>query len=222
MGHGLVWTWVRLDKENKPEAVGISFTETALSGLPTEKPDNSMDGYEFTLSLPKEVRSLPFDHVAVDWNPKGHIPPGIYDVPHFDFHFYMCSTDIRKKIVLDAKDMKRCQEKPDSDYLPEGYIYAPQSEIKYMGAHWVDLSSPEFNGKPFTHTFIYGSYDGKVVFIEPMITLSYLLTKPSVTAPIKQPRKVHKPGFYYPSSYSVRYDEVRREYTIALEGFVKR
>jgi hypothetical protein len=27
--------------------------------------------------------------VGLNWNPHGHIPPGVYDLPHFDFHFYI-------------------------------------------------------------------------------------------------------------------------------------
>ena len=46
-----------------------------------------------------------------------------------------------------------------------------------MGAHWLDITSPELNQenpKSFTQTFIYGSYDGKVIFMEPMITKAFM------------------------------------------------
>jgi hypothetical protein len=48
-----------------------------------------------------------------------------------------------------------------------------------MGSHFVDITSPEFNGGIFTQTFIFGSYESNVIFYEPMITLDYLLSKPS-------------------------------------------
>jgi hypothetical protein len=35
------------------------------------------------------------------------------------------------------------------------------------------------------------------------------------------PQKYAKPG-YYPTKYSVRYDPVNKEYTVALEGMVLR
>ncbi|NJW55404.1 hypothetical protein, partial [Salinimicrobium oceani] len=66
---------------------------------------------------------------------------------------------------------------PDAAYLPETYFTAdPVEMVPYMGVHWLDSSSPEipFNQGNFTHTFIYGTYNSEVVFLEPMITVDYL------------------------------------------------
>lgn len=91
IGNGMAWTWVRFDKETKkPVSLGVTLTETALQGLPTEVPANMVEMEEI-LPLPRGVKDLPFTHATLDWNPKGHVPPGIYDVPHFDFHFYVIS-----------------------------------------------------------------------------------------------------------------------------------
>ena len=45
-----------------------------------------------------------------------------------------------------------------------------------MGNHLIDSKSPELvtKGTIFTHTFIFGAYDGHVSFYEPMITRAYL------------------------------------------------
>ncbi|MBA3726294.1 MAG: hypothetical protein H0W86_07530 [Armatimonadetes bacterium] len=188
-------------RPRKAHRGGLSFTETALTGLPENKPDNGMDGYEFVLMMPKQAGSTGISHVSIDWNPKGHIPPGVYDVPHFDVHFYLASTKERMKMTLDEASMKKCQKKPDAKLLPAGYIYAPQGEVKYMGAHWVDVKSPELNGSPFTHTFIYGTYDARVVFLEPMVTRAFLEGKAAVNAPIKQPETYQLAGKYFPTKY---------------------
>jgi hypothetical protein len=90
-----------------------------------------------------------------------------------------------------------------------------------MGAHAINPKSPEFNGKPFTHTLIYGLYDGKVNFIEPMVAISFLREKKNVSQPIALPTKFTQWGFY-PTRYSISFDENRREYTFALEGLVPR
>lgn len=224
MGNGTAYAWIKSDSEGNPESVGVTFTESALDGLPADKPNNGFDGYEFPLALPKgdALAKTPYDHVALDWNPKGHIPPGIYDVPHFDVHFYMNPISERQKITLEGEDMARCQLKPDAKFLPDGYMYAPGSEYKYMGSHWVDTSSPELSGKPFTYTFIYGSYNGQVVFWEPMVTVEYLKSKPNLVVPIKQPKAYQRAGLYYPTSYTIRYNPQRHEYVVALEGFKKR
>ena len=84
-----------------------------------------------------------------------------------------------------------------------------------MGAHWIDLLAPEFNGGTFTRTFIYGSFDGEFTFYEPMLTLDYLLSKPSETIPIRVPGAFQKDG-YHPTDYRIRYDAKSREYTIAI------
>ena len=49
-------------------------------------------------------------------------------------------------------------------------------------------TAPEFIGKPFTVTYIYGFYHGNMTFVEPMITKAFLETHPDFTLPIKQPQ----------------------------------
>jgi hypothetical protein len=173
------------------------------------------------VSLPSDAPRLPFDHIGLNWNPRGHDPEGVYTVPHFDFHFYMISTDERDKITTRGEDKARCSKPLPEEFTPAGYIYAPDSEEPGMGSHWVEPGSHEFHGAAFTHTFIYGSYDGKVIFLEPMVAKSFLDTKPNVTAEIKLPAKYQKPG-YYPTRYSVNYNPQTKEYTVALEGLTLR
>lgn len=48
--------------------------------------------HEFVLPLPSEASrrsDIPFKWALVNWNPHGHIPPGVWDEPHFDVHFSM-------------------------------------------------------------------------------------------------------------------------------------
>lgn len=222
MGNGTVRSWVALDEKRLPKAVGFTFSESALEGLPMKKPDNGMDGYEYLILLPKEAAAAGIDHISVDWNPFGHIPEPIYTVPHFDFHFYFVSTAERQKITLDAESMKKCQKKPDAAFLPPDFFYAPQSEYKYMGAHWVDPKTPELNGNPFTHTFIYGTYDAKVIFIEPMVTMDVLKSKQNIDLAVPQPKKFSGKGSLYPTRYTITFDSIRKEYTVALTGFKKK
>lgn len=90
-----------------------------------------------------------------------------------------------------------------------------------MGAHWVDPKAPEFNGQPFNETFIYGFYNGEMVFVEPMVTIAFLETKPEVTKELKLP-KCYPISSYYPTGYSLSYNETNKEYTLALEGLTLR
>ena len=221
LGNGTVYSWVKLDDKGNPTGVGITATAMALEGLPMEKPSTGFIGYEIPLKLPAEAKDTPFNHVAFDWNPLGHIPPGIYDVPHFDAHFYLMTPEERNNITLVGEDLARTKKATPPGVMPDGYIMAPGGEEKYMGMHWGQLSWPEFNGKPFVHSFIYGSYDGKLAFIEPMFTLAFLKSKPQVVVPFPQP-KLYPAGKYFPTTYRISFDEKRQEYTIALEGMVKR
>ncbi|MGI8637700.1 MAG: hypothetical protein ACR2KZ_20055, partial [Segetibacter sp.] len=73
--------------------------------------------------------------------------------------------------VAAAADMTKLNADPTASYLPQNYF--PGAPVPQMGKHFVDIASPELNGQPFTQTFIYGSYDSKVTFYEPMITLDF-------------------------------------------------
>lgn len=220
VGNGAAWTWVESDAKGTPVRIGITFTETALSGLPEELPAGAHDR-EYPLPLPEQASAPPFTHITMNWNPHGHIPPGVYDVPHFDFHFYIIDAERREKITCRGADQAKCFKKPDARYLPTDYILPPGTEFPRMGVHWIDPSSPEFNKQPFTRTFIYGSYDGQIAFLEPMAARSYLETKPNITETIKAPPEYQKPG-HYPAAYSLRYDPARKEYTITLEDLIWR
>src|SRR5690606_23922034 len=101
LGNGMVYSWVKSDDKGAPLGVGITMTATALTGLPMEKPASGAIGSEIPLKLPAEAKSAPFDHVAYDWNPFGHIPQNIYDKPHFDAHFYMMTVEERLGITVD-------------------------------------------------------------------------------------------------------------------------
>jgi hypothetical protein len=219
VGNGVAYAWVRF-KDGKPATIGVTLTESALSGLPETLPADR--GYfEYRLALPQEAAGTPFDHISLDWNPKGHEPAGIYDVPHFDFHFYMITPQAQDRITARGEDLARCFKKPAPGVMPAGYATGPGSESPGMGAHWADVSSPEFHGQPFTSTFIYCGYDGKVIAYEPMITRALLASRHTLTQPIKQPTVYLKRGFY-PTSYTVQYDPIRKEVTIALEGLTPR
>jgi hypothetical protein len=75
----------------------------------------------------------------------------------------------------------------------------------------------------FTKTFIYGSWDGQFVFDEPMITRRYVVAKKDATDRAQRDEIIDIPtparraiAGYYPSAYRITYDEVTREYRIAL------
>lgn len=223
LGNGSARSFVTLGENDQPTAIGFTFDEAALTGLPEEIPPYNV--LEVSLALPEGVEALPFNHLGLDWNPKGHEPEGIYTHPHFDFHFYTISEAERDQIMpTDPEFEAKAQRLPEATYIPAGYISPPGNfPIPRMGLHLLDPASPELHGgHMFTQTLIWGSYDGQINFIEPMVTKAYIesvkgLDGQAVTTPVTQPQAVAKAG-YYPTHYSVRYDAKAKTYSVALEG----
>ena len=220
-GEGTARTWVRLDQADKPTALGMTLTEAALEGLPARTTPGLIWMVEYVAKFPSDIPLLPFNHAGVNWNPHGHPPNDIYGIPHFDFHFYMISPEQRNLITARGEDIEKCQRVPAAGTLPESYVYALGAEEPGMGGHWVDPNSHEFHGQTFTSSFIYGTHDGEIIFWEPMITKAYLEERPDVTIPLSVPARYSKTG-YYPTSYSITFDENRREYTVSLDGLTLR
>lgn len=220
IGKGRAYAFITLDADKKPTAIGIRLSEAALTGLPAEHPPDA-DGWEYVLPMPKEASISGYTHIVIDWNPEGHIPPGVYDKPHFDFHFYLISPEQREKITARGEDLAKARKQPAPEFMPEGYVLPEGTEVARMGSHAIDPSGPEFNKSPFTKTFIYGFYDGSMAFLEPMATKAFLETKPDTTDYIKLPKAYSRHG-YYPTQYGVKYNQDQREYVIAMEGLIYR
>ena len=211
IGGGIVRAWVTENEKGEPTSVGVKLSEKALQNLPDEPS-------QFVLQLPKNKGKNFYTHVLLDWNPQGHEPAHVYDVPHFDVHFYIIPNEDREAIGPD--DFVQFANAPAAQYVPPAYLQIPGG-VPQMGAHWADLLSSEFNGGPFTKTFIWGSYDGKFIFWEPMITRDYLLSHPNEVVPVRQPAAYQRDG-YYPTNYKISYSDTPKEFTIALVNLVFR
>lgn len=220
IGGGNAHSFLTLGVDGKPYMIGIKFSDTVLNGLPAEPPPGE-EGWEYRLQLPAEAKGTGYDHVVIDWNPHGHSPEGIYNTPHFDFHFYLINDESRNLITAVNEDLERTNKQPVSKYMPAGYVLPPGTEVPRMGAHAINPSAEEFNGKPFMKTFIYGFYDGRMVFLEPMISEAYFKTEPDFSAMVAVPEE-YALHAYYPNRYGVKYDRVKKEYIISLENLVPR
>lgn len=215
VGNGKARSFFEPDEDNHPVTMGIAIDEAALQNLPP--------GHEtfFILPLPPVAKqTTAYDHISLDWNPHGHGPVPIYNIPHFDMHFYM--IDEAEKNLIDTLKPE-LNILPDSNFMPPFYVPEPGG-INKMGKHWVDITSPELNPAkptPFTTTFVYGSNNGKVIFHEPMITRDYLLTKPDTVMNIRQPKKFAKPG-HYPTKYQIKFDNEKKQWRIILRDFEHR
>ncbi len=215
IGTGQFTGFVTLD-DGDMTRIGIRIDADALDGLPNEMRN-------VNLNLPANAAHAPYQHLAVDWNPMGHPPPGIYDAPHFDFHFYMIDETARMAIdPADTSFARKGAHMPDAAYIPGGYFSPPGNEtVPFMGTHLFNGDAPELHGAPFESTFIWGFYDGQILFAEPMITKAFLESLKATPGrifswPITEAAKVQTRGFY-PRRYSVSYDPVHDQYVVSLD-----
>lgn len=233
-----------------PRSIGIRFPASTLDGQPMAPSDGAWDivdengdivwhccGHERKLEVPQNLlEPTLFDHTVVNWNPHGHIPVGVFNVPHYDFHFYIISEEQRNSIEapraedmcvvaegeppapVDCEDYARLTAPLPDDQLPPDYLRVGAVEPG-MGDHMLDPFGSGLNGNPFDHTFIFGAQDGDLSFFEPMITVAYLKTKPNACFPIRLPDALPEAA-WAPSEYCIRYQRGRDEYTVSLESFV--
>jgi hypothetical protein len=211
---GRTSTYIKIDREGKPEQLAITVNDALLASV--KQSGGSGHTYENSVNVPlhpKALETTPFKFVMLDWMPDGHEPMGVYDSAHFDLHFYMTAQNE----VANYLDAAKLAAKPAPSYIPAMHMDGPG--IPKMGKHWNDITSPEFSGGGFTQTFIYGSYDSKVVFYEPMITHSFLKSTVDFARSIPQPDKVQVSGYYPTKMKIVKHDGVT---DIILDGFTYR
>lgn len=251
LGNGFAQLYAELEANGAPRVLGVSFVEGMLEGLPAVPNtysrcfDKNGDGkigargecngdFELIFPLPREVgkrSEMPFKWISVNWNPEGHPHPAPppWAVPHFDFHFYIQERESVRSIrpgecseLINCDDFKRAQKPVPAKYLHPDHIDVGAA-VPDMGNHLIDSKSPELakNGPPFTQTFIYGAYDGHVTFYEPMITRTYLDSRPDMCAALKLPQAWEISG-YYPTKYCIRYRDGEGRYTVSLEDFMYR
>ena len=254
LGNGSARAYVTVDPTTGARLeIGVALDERALDGLPAAGTGHH-DGapgahmaapHTYLLDLPAK-HTAPFQFVELNWNPLGHEPTGVYEgVPHFDFHFYTITKAEREAIVpSDPQYAAKANRIPAAEYVPPFTVALgpPGAEpaalaVPMMGVHWSDVRSPELQQlmgkpddyKPFTATFIHGSWDGRFIFWEPMITRAHILEKKTATdpavrdqlIPIPTPARYSVPGSY-PSAYRIAWDAEAKEYRIALTQFVQR
>ena len=239
IGAGTVQSFVTLDQQNAPLAVGVTISAGALEQLP-QSPNTvsrcyDLDGsgthtghecigdLERILDLPAAASAgLPFKWITVNWNAAGH--PAPYNRAHFDFHFYAADRELIEGItpgrcgeLVDCGHFTRATRPVPARYLPGGHI-SVGAVVPRMGNHLLDSQSPELKDSlPFTRTFIYGAYEGQLIFWEPMITLDLLRKTREACWDISQPQGFRQAG-YYPTQYCVR-ERQQGERTVSLERF---
>lgn len=246
VGNGSARTYVLFDQKQKGRAIelGVALTADAMDGLPApmDMPPTSSDGHEhvdsheYLLALP-EHHGTAFKFLELDWNPQGHEVQGIYTVPHFDFHFYTITKGERDLILpSDPTFQQKADNLPPAALVPQFYSTltppgVPTPAVPKMGVHWIDVRSPEIQAllgnpdaaKPFTTTFLFGSWDGRFVFAEPMVTRAFIMGRRTAATDAQRDSVMAlpagakaSPGGFMPGAYRVSWNAEANEYRIAL------
>jgi len=215
VGLGTAHVLVMANASNAPDSVAVILTRDALEGLPDAQPGQM--AWEFELPMPDTGPRTGFDHVVLDWNPAGHLPDGVYSVPHFDVHFYVISNGERSAVTFHGAGREAAMAAPAPELVPAGYVIPPDTAVDKMGMHGINPAGHEFHGQAFDHTFIYGYYKGELTFVEPMVSMAFLQSLPEVTAPVVKPLR-YSYSAWYPASYRISFDAGRNEYAIALQN----
>ena len=218
LGAGTARTYVTLEN-GIPVELGVEMTEGALKGLPaaTEHAGhhNHSREFAFELPLPEQAGVTAYKTVNLGWMPNGHEPP--YNRPHFDFHFYTISEAERVAITpTDPQWAQKAGSFPQPAFVPARYfavstlVGAPPAAVAVplMGMHWLDVASPELSGAEFTYTFFYGSWNGQMIFAEPMITKAFLESRESLTAALP-PAAQYAPEGLHARGYRVYWEDGR-------------
>lgn len=245
IGDGWVETYSEIDDQGIPSAIGITLSKEALNNLPhdmgdghrcadfdnngsIDKQTECLPWHERILPLPSDIsrnKDIPFKWVLMNWNPHGHMPEGVWNTPHFDVHFYMEPIENIFALMPGpcGPEKMRCDQyelaiKP----VPANFIHKDYIDVgaaaPAMGNHLVDTSAPEFHGAPFTRSWIYGAFDGRIIFYEEMLSLSYLTSRPNECYPIKTTPEVAVSG-YYPSQVCTRFNPSDMSVSVSMEEF---
>lgn len=245
VGDGTVTTGATTNSSGELVSLDVHVDGDALSSMDDDEtePHESAAAH---LELPSDVDTHQFTFMGLHYNPMGHAPPGIYTVPHFDFHFYMVEEDLVEGIGPGPSIA--AYEVPGRQ-IPEGYVFeTPRLVVPEMGEHLLDETAPEFGDGEFTHTYVYGAYDpdidpknpsgttevemegetqefpvfegdgeGQLHFVEPMVTNEFMSgLDEGVTADVATPEAFQVEG-RYPTAYSVTPNDSGA--TVSIEGF---
>jgi hypothetical protein len=155
------------------------------------------------------------NHIQLGYNPHGHGPPGVNDVPHFDIHFYGISNAERLEVSCDGQPV------PEEERVPDGYDASAVggepfgSCVAAMGSHAGDEDSLE--GK-LDAELILGYDRGELIFIEPMISAARFEARDDLTLDIARPASLGRTT-RWPDTFTMTFDEDAGLYRFALSGF---
>jgi len=216
---GQVCTWARMKGDSLIDVgavVPMASIDSAVMAWPPVP--------EARLKLPEAVRTKSgLTQLTLFWEAMGH-PPAFFATPHFDFHFYLVPPG--EELTYDCKDTSKPTalaagySLPDQELPPDlakmiGVDTLVGICVPTMGMHSLltaDLESKE----TLRGEMVIGYYQGKPIFVEPMLSRAMLMERKPFDLPIPS-----IPGVAgnYPRSFHAEYDEKLQSYRFIFSGF---
>lgn len=226
-GTGKARSWLSVNMEGFPVEIGVELTEKVFEDL-----QQLPSGHYETAVLPlhhKAKELTPFEHIALYYHPTGHAPA--FFVEHLDFYFFTITNEERMAIpeydpnnqsIVDAFNLF-----PEVDKMPSEYFKFPGQGGVYpqKGKHWLPkyLGPPPFSNYSFiNYEMVLGTYAQRNNFIEPQVTINYILSGQTMSTDYPQPKIFGEPGNHYPTKYNVYHDDKTGNVYITLSNFVLR
>eukprot|EP00978_Attheya_sp_CCMP212_P002181 scaffold4463_cov51-Attheya_sp.AAC.24 len=138
-------------------------------------------GYE---SMPKDIQEATgIDHLSLDFNPCGHPPVDVFNIPHYDMHVYLISPEDRMCMTCDkVPGAPVCLPPPGPNTMagngffniaklrdeilsnmPSEFKFSDGDAVPYMGMHAWDFSKqPDLTADStfwVNPVWVMGSYD---------------------------------------------------------------
>ncbi len=221
---GQTCTWAKVQGQTVME-VGAVVPIASIENAPATDDDMSWPPHPAAvLNIPASVQQgSGLTQFTMYWEAGGH-PPAAYMKPHFDFHFYTVPQE--ERAAIDCKDVS----KPAA--LPTGYVLAdvplPPEMAKMIGTDTLfgicvpqmgmhALPAAEVDGsQPFSGDMVVGYWQGKPIFIEPMITKEMLMAKRSFELRIPAVPGLDGP---HPTHFQAVWDDASQSYRFTFSGF---
>jgi hypothetical protein len=187
--------------------VGVVVPVKSFENVPDMDPAfQSSVGVE----MPSSVRDKTFVQLLrVNWLAGGHGPEP-YNAPHFDLHFYRGTKE--EVTAISCADSGPFP----AEVLASGYE-APSTCVPGMGYHaW---PSTDIESDTFSTSIVLGYAAQKMVFIEPMITREFLLSRSSFELTITRPASAGGATTLFPSRLSATYAAGTDTYEFEFDHF---
>jgi hypothetical protein len=199
-------------------AFGATVPMAAIANAPDDAPMAWPPVANAVIRLPDRVAAATgFDNLTVFWEPHGH-PPEPYLTPHFDFHFYhMPVADVAAIDCADSTKPERLAagyELPDVTIPPVGNLVGLC--VPGMGMHALLATELEATTL-FEKTLVLGYYQGRPLFVEPMLTRATLLERRSFTLDVPEVPGRAATG-RYPTRFRADYDSVAQSYRFVFSA----